>query len=67
MVIGMKINFFSNTLRGRRVNPVMVKCSYCGYQTGFIERKKQICPRCYNYIYPDKKEEFIERFKKVIK
>lgn len=39
------------------------KCRHCGYEMNFYVHKKKLCRVCNNYIYPDDKEEFIERLK----
>lgn len=50
-----------------KVDPIRIKCKNCGYVLQFIYHKKQICPMCNNYVYPDGKEEFREKLKKEIK
>ena len=39
------------------------KCRHCGYEMNFYVHKKKLCRVCNNYIYPDDREEFIERLK----
>lgn len=39
------------------------KCHHCGYEMNFYVHKKKLCRVCNNYIYPDDREEFIERLK----
>lgn len=50
-----------------RIDPIKIKCKCCGYTLSFIYHKKQICPVCLNYVYPDDKEHFRETLKKEIK
>lgn len=39
------------------------KCRHCGFEMKFYVHKKKLCRVCNNYIYPDDREEFIERLK----
>lgn len=62
---------FDNNIWGFKrvaeVNPVKVHCKHCGWVLNFIYHKKQICPRCQNYVYPTKRDEFKEKLRKKLK
>lgn len=49
------------------IDPIRIKCKCCGYTLQFIYHKKQLCPVCKNYVYPDEREYFKARLKKEIK
>lgn len=44
-----------------------IKCSHCDTKVFMGKAKKVICPKCKNYIYQDKKEEFKNNLRKVLK
>ena len=62
---------FDNTVWGFKrvaeVNPVKIKCKNCGWGVNFYIKQKKLCPVCKNYVYPDEKEEFRVKVKRLIK
>ena len=54
-------------VRVQEVNPVRIKCKHCGWSVNFIVHKKRICSMCKHYVYPDDKEEFREKVKRLMK
>ena len=53
--------------RVAEVNLEKVHCKYCGYTLKFLYHRKQICPRCGNFVYPSKRDEFKDKLKIKIK
>ena len=66
-----KWSSFDNNIYGfvhySEVNPIKIKCKNCGWNVSFYAKKKKICPVCHNYVYPDEKEEFRVKVKRMIK
>lgn len=54
-------------IRPQEVNPVRIKCKYCGWSNNFIFHKKKLCQNCKHWVYPDEKEEFREKVKRLMK
>lgn len=44
-----------------------IKCSHCDTKAFLGKADKVICPKCGYYIYKDKKEEFKNNLRKVLK
>lgn len=44
-----------------------IKCSHCDTKVFMNKADKVICPKCKNYIYKNKKEEFKDNMRKVLK
>ena len=49
------------------INKYKIKCQHCGHSILIIDRKFCICDWCGHKVYRSKKDEFLDKIKKVIK
>lgn len=50
-----------------KLNNYKVKCQHCGHTMILVRRENCICGWCGHKVYRSKKDEFLDKLKKVIK